>query len=155
QLAAEIGSDVPFFVGSGPAFCQGRGERIHRLTGLDSLDLVVACPSEGLSTAAVYRNCQPAEHPRDAETLIDALRSGNRRRLAGAMFNRLEGPAAGLSQWIANLAGEFAALGCVAAQMSGSGTSYFGVCHHAGHARRTARLLKARGFERVYAVRTI
>jgi 4-diphosphocytidyl-2-C-methyl-D-erythritol kinase len=155
RLAAEIGSDVPFFLGAGPALCQGRGEKVHRLSGLGSLDLVVACPPEGISTAVAYKNCQPAECPRTAGALIDALLSGNRRGLTGRMFNRLEGPAAGLSQWIARLADEFAAAGCIAAQMSGSGTSYFGVCHHAGHARRTARLLGSKGFERVYAVRSI
>jgi 4-diphosphocytidyl-2-C-methyl-D-erythritol kinase len=155
RLAAEIGSDVPFFLGAGPALCQGRGEKVRPLTGLGSLDLIVACPPEGLSTAQVYGDCQPAENPRDAGRLIEALRSGNRRRLGEEIFNRLEGPAARLSQWIAVLADEFGAVGCIAAQMSGSGSSYFGVCHHAGHARRAAQWLKSRGCERVYAVSSI
>jgi 4-diphosphocytidyl-2-C-methyl-D-erythritol kinase len=155
RLAGEIGSDVPFFLGAGPALCQGRGEKVRPLTGLGSLDLIVACPPEGLSAARVYGNCQPAENPRDAGRLIDALRSGNRRLLAEEMFNRLEGPAARLSQWIAHLADEVAAVGCIAAQMSGSGSSYFGVCHHAGHARKAVQRLKSRGYERVYVVRSI
>ena len=155
HLAAGIGSDVPFFLGADPALCTGRGERVHRLAGLGSLDLVVACPPEGLSTAQVYANCQPAERPREVGRLINALRSGDRRKLAEGMFNRLEGPAARLSRRIARLANEFAAVGCIAAQMSGSGSSYFGVCHHAGHARWTARRLRRNGYDRVYAVRSM
>jgi 4-diphosphocytidyl-2C-methyl-D-erythritol kinase len=38
--------------------------------------------------------------------------------------------------------------------MSGSGTSYFGLCRHAQHARRIARHLSTRGVGRIYAVRS-
>ena len=155
QLAAEIGSDVPFFLGRGPALCQGRGERIRAVAGLGSLDLVVACPAEGLATAAVYRACQPAAEPRRAESLVAALRTGDRRRLSELVYNRLEPAAERLSPWIGRLRGEFAKLGCVAAQMSGSGTSYFGICRHAVHARRVVAALRSRGFERIFAVRTL
>ena len=43
-------------------------------------------------------------------------------------------------------------LDCLAAQMSGSGTSYFGICRHARHARRVAERLRSRGVGHVYAV---
>jgi 4-diphosphocytidyl-2-C-methyl-D-erythritol kinase len=155
QLAGEIGSDVPFFLGAGPALCQGRGERIQPMTGLPSLDFVVAAPPEGLSTAAVYAECRPGDPPRTADGLLTALRSGNRRHLAGAVFNRLETAAGRLSPWIETMRAEFSKLDCIAAQMSGSGTSYFGICRNAGHARRAARRLRSRGFQRVFAVRSL
>jgi 4-diphosphocytidyl-2-C-methyl-D-erythritol kinase len=155
QLAGEIGSDVPFFLGAGPALCQGRGERIQPMTGLPSLDFVVVSPSEGLSTAAVYANCRPADAPRTADGLLAAWRSGDRRRLAGAICNRLEEAAESLSPWIKAMRGEFSKLDCIAAQMSGSGTSYFGICRNAGHARLAASRLRSRGFQRVFAVRSL
>ena len=96
QLAGVIGSDVPFFFGGGPALCQGRGEQIRRLSGLGLLDFAVACPPEGLVTAAVYKNCRPAERPRGAGRLIEALQQGDCRGLASLVFNRLEEPAARL-----------------------------------------------------------
>ena len=52
--AAELGSDVPFFLAGGPAICRGRGERVEPVAGLGALDFVVVRPPEGLSTAAVY-----------------------------------------------------------------------------------------------------
>jgi 4-diphosphocytidyl-2-C-methyl-D-erythritol kinase len=155
QLAGEVGSDVPFFLGAGPALCQGRGERIRPLPSLGSLSFVIVCPPEGLSTAAVYKNCRAAEVPRTADGLIEALRKGDHRRLASGVFNRLEEPAARLSPWIERLENEISRLDCVAARMSGSGTSYFGICRHARHARRVTRLLRGRGFNRVYAVRSL
>jgi 4-diphosphocytidyl-2-C-methyl-D-erythritol kinase len=155
QLAGEIGSDVPFFFGGGPALCQGRGEQIRRLPSIRSLDFVVACPPEGLATADVYKNCRPAERPRGAGHLIEALERRDFRGLRNLVFNRLEEPAARLSRWIDCLRNEFTKLNCVAAGMSGSGTSFLGVCRHAGHARRVVRLLRGRGYERVYAVRSL
>ncbi len=155
QLAAEIGSDVPFFLGCGPALCQGRGEQVRAMAGFYSLDLVVVCPPEGLSTAAVYRACQPAERPRRADPLVIALASGDRRSLPTLIYNRLTPAAEQLSPWIGHLRSEFANLGCVAAQMSGSGTSYFGIFRHARHARRAAACLRGRGFDRAYAVRSL
>ena len=154
ELAGEIGSDVPFFLGGSPALCQGRGERSQPMPGCRALDFVVVCPPAGLSTAAVYKHCRPAAVPRSAGPLIDALRSGDRRQLAAAMHNALEEPAAQLSPWIGKLRREFAKQDCIAAQMSGSGTSYFGICRHAGHARRVASRLRGQGFNRVFAVRS-
>jgi 4-diphosphocytidyl-2-C-methyl-D-erythritol kinase len=39
-------------------------------------------------------------------------------------------------------------------QMSGSGTSYFGICRHARHARRVAATLRARGIAGARATMT-
>ena len=154
QLAGEIGSDVPFFLGAGPALCHGRGERIRRMSDIRALDFVVVCPPAGLATAEVYRHCRPAAAPRSAAEVIAAIRSGDPRRLRQTIFNRLEAAAASLSPWIDRLQREFARQDCLAAQMSGSGTSYFGICRHAGHARRVAARLRGRGLRRVYAVRS-
>ncbi len=152
-LAAEIGSDVPFFLCGGAAVCRGRGERIEPLDRWAPLDLVVACPPDGLSTAEVYRHCRPGAPPRSAAALVAAMAGGDFRAIRAAMHNRLESAAAELSLWIERLRTEFSAVGCIAAQMSGSGTSYFGLCHHADHARRVAELLRGRGLARVFTVR--
>jgi 4-diphosphocytidyl-2-C-methyl-D-erythritol kinase len=152
ELATELGSDVPFFLQDGAAICRGRGERIEPIGGLSRLHVVVARPPEGLSTAEVYRRCAPGKSQRAVEPLIDALRRGDLRKLGRLIYNRLEEPAAELSDWVARLKSEFAQLGCLAAQMSGSGTSYFGLCHHGVHARQVAGRLRARGVGRVYAL---
>jgi 4-diphosphocytidyl-2-C-methyl-D-erythritol kinase len=54
DLAASVGSDVPFCLVGGTGWMRGRGELVEPLAALGSLWLVVAVPSFGLSTPAVY-----------------------------------------------------------------------------------------------------
>ncbi len=154
DLAAELGSDVPFFLFHGAAICRGRGERVEPIAGLGRLDFVLVRPPEGLSTAEVYARCQVAAQPRPIEPVIAALERGDLRRLGAAMHNRLEAAADGLSPWVGRLRQELARAGCRAVQLSGSGSAYFGVCHHARHARRVAQRLRSRGIGQVVAVST-
>src|SRR5690606_14288781 len=74
-LAAELGSDVPFFLGAGSAVCRGRGERLEPVAGLAGVPMVVVRPWEGLSTASVFRACRPADQPRSSSASASALRS--------------------------------------------------------------------------------
>ena len=152
EVAAEIGSDVPFFLSGPAAICRGRGERISAVDQLPRLWFVLVRPPVGLSTAAVFQRCQPADRPKSIEPLLAALRAGEWRALRPSFHNRLEPAAAELSPWIDRLRLEFVESGCLAEQMSGSGSSYFGVCPSARHARRLAHRLAARGLGAAYAV---
>jgi 4-diphosphocytidyl-2-C-methyl-D-erythritol kinase len=154
KLAAELGSDVSFFLGNGPALCRGRGERIEPVAGLPRLGVVVARPSAGLSTARVYADSRPADAPQNAERLIQLLRAGNLAAASGAMLNRLQTAAERLSPEAAQLARELEHLDVWATQMSGSGTSYFALCRSARHARRVAARLRARNVGVVFAAAT-
>lgn len=152
-LAAELGSDVPFFLEPGPAICRGRGERIERVAGLGALSFVVVRPPAGLSTADVYRMCRPAAQPRSALALVESLQRGRLQEAASWFHNSLQAAAEQLSPWIVRLKREFSRLDCLGHQMSGSGTSYFALARHFRHAQRLAAQLQGRGFERVYVVR--
>ena len=154
-LAAQLGSDVPFFLGRGPAICRGRGEQIEPLAGLEPLDVVVVCPPEGLSTAAVYRQCRAADEPRSVAAVAAPLDRGDRRGLVAGLYNRLEESARQLSGWIGRAIDALSGGGCLAAQMSGSGSSCFGVCANARQARAIAQRCCARGWSRTFAVRTL
>lgn len=153
-LAAELGSDVPFFLGAGPAVCRGRGERIEPSAGLGLLHFVVVAPPVGLSTAAVFRCCRPAVAPQPLAPLVEALRAGDLAVAGRSLFNRLQPAAAELSPWIERMTSEFADGGFLGHQMSGSGTSYFGLCRNLAHARWAAGMLRGRRIGQVYAVRT-
>ena len=89
------------------------------------------------------------------EQLVAALRRGDLARAGGMLVNGLQESAGLLSPWIGRLRREFADTDCVAHQMSGSGTSYFGICWHARHARRVAARLRARKIGRVYCAESI
>jgi 4-diphosphocytidyl-2-C-methyl-D-erythritol kinase len=152
-LGAELGSDVPLFFTQGPAVCRGRGERVQPIHGMGPLHFVLLRPPAGLSTAAVYRACQPPRQPRSVQPLLEALARGDLPAAGRLLFNRLEPAAETLSPWIGRLREVVAQTDCLGHQMSGSGTCYFALCRHARHARRLARRLRASGIGIAMAVR--
>jgi 4-diphosphocytidyl-2-C-methyl-D-erythritol kinase len=158
DVAAEIGSDVPFFLSGGPAICRGRGEQVERVHGMRALHFVIVKPPIGLSTADVYR-----AHDASIGNLLES-KAGNRpisswaadgRAEAGQwMRNRLQAAAATISPWIDRLRVAFDRLDFLGHQLSGSGSAYFGVCRHAQHARRLANILRTQPLGLVYATRS-
>ena len=147
-LAAELGSDVPFFLYRGPAICRGRGEQVTQVARFGVLFVVVVRPPQGLRTAAVYQASQPSTSVRSAAAVLEGLCERDWRRLE--IYNALTPAARRLSPWIARLEQEFAGTGCLAVGMSGSGTSYFGICRSARHARCVSGRLRSRQLGRVF-----
>jgi 4-diphosphocytidyl-2-C-methyl-D-erythritol kinase len=107
-----------------------------------------------LSTAAVYRACRPATEPVGAGKLVAALRTGDAAAAGRRLINGLEPAASELTPWIDRLRREFEGQDTLGDQMSGSGSSYYGLCRHTRHAGRVARRLRARGLGATYAATT-
>jgi len=141
DLAAELGSDIPFFFQRGAAICRGRGERIEALAA-GRLHFVVVRPPVGLSTPKVYAACRPAREPASVQGISAALKVGNVAAVGRQLVNRLEAPAASLTPWIGKLRESFSRLNLPGQQMSGSGSSFFGLCRSARHARRIAAQIR-------------
>ena len=55
DVAAAVGSDVPFFLQGGTVVATGRGERTRRLAPVDPCEVVIGVPGFEVSTAAAYR----------------------------------------------------------------------------------------------------
>ncbi|MCS7306560.1 MAG: 4-(cytidine 5'-diphospho)-2-C-methyl-D-erythritol kinase [Thermoguttaceae bacterium] len=151
-LAAQLGSDVPFFLAGGPAICRGRGELVQPIRLPGNWHFVVVHPSAGLSTAEVYRHCQIPESPRCVEPIQRAWENGNKAALGELLWNRLQPTAEKLCPWISRLRECFAQEDVLGHQLTGSGTGYFALCRHARHARRLAQRLHATGLGTVVAV---
>lgn len=149
QIAAEIGSDVPFFLGGSvgstrAAVARGRGERIEPIMAR-RLHIVLVKPPVGLSTADVYRRCRASNSPRGSRALVAAMETGNAAEIGRHLHNDLERPAAEMTPWIERLRDSFSRMEMHGHQMSGSGSSYFGIARGARHARRMASRLRAGG----------
>jgi len=56
QIAARLGSDVPFFLGGPLALCKGRGEKVSELETEFSFKAIVLLPEISVSTRKVYSN---------------------------------------------------------------------------------------------------
>lgn len=155
-LAAELGSDVPFFLYGGAARCQGRGEKITPIDSHAGLDLVIVKPQVALPTKDVFAQVEPEENRADASRMLSAIRTGNQAGIAAASFNRLGTAAKKLTDQIGQLETTFESTGCMGHQMSGSGSSYFGVFANQKSARRVCQKLSAQLSNcRVFAVRTL
>ncbi len=162
EVAAEIGSDVPFFLYGGAAICRGRGEIIEPLPAVAPTHFVVVKPPVGLNTGKVYQAVGNFADSTDSGTqsngglkeILHALRGGGAGNFGQWMRNRLQQAASSLSPWVDKLRTAFSELDFVGHQLSGSGTAYFGVCRHAQHARRMANILRTRQLGLVYATRS-
>jgi len=55
QIAATLGSDIPFFLGSGPAWCRGRGEILETASAIPQRRLLLINPPFPVPTAWAYK----------------------------------------------------------------------------------------------------
>ena len=147
-VASELGSDIPFFLDGGAAFCRGRGELIEPVHWEAGQYFVVLRPPQGLATAAVYRS---VEVPATPQQWCNEFA----RDWPSHLFNRLQQAARSQAPWLELIEREFSRLDLVAHQMSGSGSSYFGVCRNARHANWAAAILRHRCQGRVMVVRSL
>ena len=153
-VAARLGSDVPVFVAGGAAVVAGRGERIESVAGIPPLHAVIARPSAGLSTAAVYARCTPdPTRAGSSHRLAGALARGDLRQAAGLMHNGLEDAARQLCPEVDRLLGDFARAGAVRPLLTGSGSGCFALVRSAAESRLVAARLMARGWPAVFRVR--
>jgi 4-diphosphocytidyl-2-C-methyl-D-erythritol kinase len=78
-LAAQLGSDVAFFIAGRSAWCSGRGERIEPRLFPEDLWVCLFKPGFGISTAGVYRAYAQLEldrkHGKEVETPWGKLRN--------------------------------------------------------------------------------
>jgi 4-diphosphocytidyl-2-C-methyl-D-erythritol kinase len=150
QLAAEIGSDVPFFLGlpgtirTTAARAQGRGEILQAVPMRGPLDFVVVFPGVSLSTGKVYANCQIPPSPRSAVAMIEALNDGRLDQLSDAMLNRLTEPAKKLAPRIAEILESLWQIGLRTCQLTGSGSACFAIAGSRREALRCTEQLRAR-----------
>lgn len=151
NLAAQLGSDVPFFFAGGPAICRGRGERVTAVEGIPRLHVIAVKPPAGVSTVAAFHKLHaPPARPdaaqdshRRIEQLVDNLHCGRLARAARFMVNRLQDVALQLCPAIERLREAFAQCGVLGHAMTGSGSAYFGLLPSARQARRVGRRLAA------------
>ena len=152
EVAAVVGSDVPFFLRGGAVRATGRGERLQRLPALQRYWVVLAVPAFGVSTADAYR-WWDLEEQDGIGPVSDSLPSGWRRD-PGRLRNDLEVPVAHRHPEIRTLAAHLRAAGALQAAMTGSGSVVFGLFGSRAKAVEARRPLRAAG-ERTILSRTV
>ncbi|MDW7675283.1 MAG: 4-(cytidine 5'-diphospho)-2-C-methyl-D-erythritol kinase, partial [Bacillota bacterium] len=128
ELAAQLGSDMPFCVLGGTALATGKGEILEPLNNKVNLPLILIKPNFGASTKMVYQSLRVnhiKSHPATAK-MIAALAEGNRQQVIELLGNVLEEVTLELYPELAEIKSQLRKLG-IASLMSGSGTTIFGV----------------------------
>lgn len=155
DLASQLGSDVPFFLGAtSTAVCRGRGEIIEPLQNMSGMHFVIAKPVSGLSTPAVYRECRPEPDGAGSSPIRSALRTGRFDLVARHLRNDLQSPAERLNHDVVHLSCLFRKQLVRGHQLSGSGTAYFGVCDSHHQALAVAARLRRQGIPWVSVVQS-
>lgn len=155
ELGALLGSDVPFFLAqTNAAICRGRGELIEPLQMDVPLHLIIVKPDVGLSTAQVFQHCIPAPVASSVSKMAQSLQDGNLTRIGNNLMNRLNWPATRLCPQVQQLETVFTGLPVLGHVMSGSGTSYLGLCRNRQQSVALASRLRALRLGSVFAVRS-
>lgn len=146
EVAAAIGSDVPFFLSGGTALGLGRGDEIYPLVDLPRHWVVIVRPPFGVSTAEAYAwyDEDRAAGVREARDELQILPVPWPTR-AAQMINDLEPPVLRRHPEIGALKVALRDGGAVAAAMSGSGSAVFGLFRTRPGAERALRRLADAG----------
>jgi 4-diphosphocytidyl-2-C-methyl-D-erythritol kinase len=145
-LAAQLGSDVPFFLKGGTALGRGRGEILTPWPPAPPVPLVLVKPRGGLSTPAVYQSGRAAFGTgKRAEVFQSLLHEKNLSKIAGSLFNSLQPAAFYLAPEVETLHKQLLAAGALGALVSGSGPTVFAIAENPGAAKRIAAQMEGEG----------
>jgi len=152
ELAAALGSDVPFFLQSKPALATGRGEKVLTLEPFSPFHgtaFLLIHPGFGIATAWAYQ--QLARFPAAlngqsgrAQKLVHLLRTSDLRAASVEFYNSLEAPALEKYPVLAIYQGFLREQGAAATLMSGSGSTTFAIFEDTDTARRVEEEVKAK-----------
>ena len=126
-LGCELGSDVPFMISGGTAIGQGRGDQLTAALSRGTYHWVLALSSVGLSTPAVYTECDRMRSeldiaaPQVSDVLMQSLLAADAEGVGKALTNDLQNAACSLRpalSLVLEVGRDYGALGAI---VSGSG----------------------------------
>ena len=161
ELAAELGSDCPFFIEGKPAWMRGRGEVIEPLEAglaeqLRGTRLVLFRPDFGVETAAAYSRLvagAPDSYESEAAGVARMARFIETGVLADVLYNSFEAPVGEKYLAISTLLARLRASG-VDCLMSGSGSCCFALLQEGASSANIEEIVRDAWGEAVFWVET-
>jgi 4-diphosphocytidyl-2-C-methyl-D-erythritol kinase len=149
ELAAELGSDVPFFLLGGAAVALGRGTELYPLPDLPPSAGLLIAPAVRVSTAAAYRALTPRLTTESQQNKIVSFQSQAWGELGSLGVNDFETVVFEQFPQLARLKRQLVKLGANPAMMTGSGSALFGLF---GTREQVTRAAKSFSGERVFPI---
>lgn len=146
-LAADIGSDVPYFLTGGTCLVTGRGEKVKRLSSLPRFHLVLVFPGIHVSTAWAYARLRMklTKGPECSKIMERGFRKARSpAELSGLLANDMESAVIPSHPIIERAKSDLASAGALNSLMSGSGSAVFGIFGDRASARKAWRSLSRR-----------
>ena len=148
ELAAQLGSDVPFCISGGTVLAVGRGELLSPLPALENLALVICKPRKlGISTVWAYQtfrsqgllaNKNPHSHSSQMLAAIATRDESSHPQIAKLLYNDLERVVLPAYPEIAELRQHLQNQESLGILMSGSGSTVFAIARNLESAQRIA-----------------
>ena len=129
KIGVKLGADVPYCLMGGCALSEGIGEVLSALKEPPSCIVLLAKPDIDVSTKYVYENLRPdmlERHP-DIDGMIQNIEKGSLEGLCGKLENVLERVTGKEYPVIGEIEKVMKDAGALAAMMSGSGPTVFGI----------------------------
>jgi 4-diphosphocytidyl-2-C-methyl-D-erythritol kinase len=135
-LASKLGSDVPFFLGSGLALASGRGESLQQLP-YQRVDIVIVHPPLSIAgkTATMYGLLDRSDWTDGSavQALAERLQRNGQFPFDTPLPTAFRRPLYAYHPHLANLAAQVAGLTGLPVHLSGAGPAHFVVCHDVEH----------------------
>ena len=102
EFGSQLGSDVPFMISGGTAIGQGRGDQLTAALSRGTYHWVLALSTVGLSTPAVYQECDRLRAgldiaaPQTSDALMQSLLAADPKAVGLALHNDLQSAACSL-----------------------------------------------------------
>lgn len=152
EIAATLGSDIPFFLQPKPAVGTGRGENIQPLDFFPAMRgtaILLIHPGFGISTPWAYQNLARFPNALNgtlgrAQKLISLLQSPDLRRAGAEFYNSLEAPALEKYPLLALFQEFLRENGAAATLMSGSGSTTFALTQNLSSAEQLIEKFKSK-----------
>lgn len=156
-IAAQLGSDVPFCISGGTTRATGRGEILKALPDMPIMWLVLVKPKNmAVSTSWVYKNLgEEVEQIQLIDNLEKAIKIQDGASVLKNLGNVLESVTIPVYPLIGEIKDTMLKVGALAALMSGSGPTVFGVTADKNTAEKIASIWQGNREMQITVARTI
>jgi len=135
EIAAEVGSDVPFFLIGGTAIVEGKGEKVTPLPQISGYTVDLFCPGVSVSTAKAYSMLKETDFkkgPRPIERLYEAYVKHEHEVILRMSYNVFQTIVCEVYPEIKTALAQAWSTDPIVAQLTGTGCCVFALREHSG-----------------------
>ena len=139
ELAMQLGSDAPFFIGENAALVEGTGDKIKRIKKSFSINIVLINPRFRISTKWAYsafdRQKPKIKTDANINDLIKAIEKKDIKEIANNLYNDFEPVATKKYKVLSDIKADLLRNDALNALISGSGPTVFAIFNSIYEAR--------------------